>query len=59
MISIGWAVMIGVGGVLAGFMVCAGVSLGKLDALESAVAWLLNEPESEDARENARAVLRG
>lgn len=37
---------------LVGFMACAGFSLGRIDTLESALAWLMCDPESEVARAN-------
>lgn len=58
-IGIGYAVLIGIGMFLVGFMACAGISMGKIDALESALAWLVCDPQSEAARANAQEVLRG
>ena len=58
-IGIGYAVLIGIGMFLVGFMACAGFSLRRIDTLESALAWLMCDPESEVARANAEEVLRG
>jgi hypothetical protein len=58
MIGIGYVVLIAVGTFIIGFIVSAGFSLWKMNALESALAWLLCVPDSAEARANAQEVLK-
>lgn len=58
MIGVGYAVLIAVCTFVLGFIVSAGFSLAKFDALEQALAWLLCVPDSAEARANAQEVLK-
>jgi hypothetical protein len=59
MIGIGYAVGIGVGMFLLGFVACSCFAMGRQDELESALWWLARDPANEKARANAVAALTG